>query len=251
MRSAARLSPDERFAYQLGVRHFERGEDDAAIGHLTRLVATRPRFADVHYLLGLLYERRGDLEEAVHRLEAAVALNPGYAEARLALAAVCERRGDFDRSEAVVFSAPAAEDGGRTLTQAKLANLQAALGDAYREAGELGEAVAAYRKALDRCPTFLDVRYRLAVALREHGLPDQALRELDRVLRANPGYVDAIVQRGLTLWSLGQADRAAAAWRDVVRLEPDRPDAPLYLRLVVGEGAADGERIASAKRSST
>ena len=214
MRSAARLSADERVAYQLGVRHFDRGEDDAAIGHLTRLVATRPRFADIHYLLGLLYERRGDLGEATNRFEEAVALNPGYAEARLALASVCERNGDFARSEAVVFAAPASEaNGTATLTQAKLANLQAALGDAYREAGEIGEAVAAYRKALDRCPGFLDVRHRLAVALREHGLPDQAIREFGRVLRANPAFLDAAVQRGLTYWSLGQADQAAADWQ--------------------------------------
>ena len=107
MRNAARLSTDERVAYQLGIRHLECGEDEAALGHLTRLVATRPSFADIHYLLGLLYERRGDLDTAAQRFEAAVELNPGYAEARLALASVYERRGDFDRSEAVVLSMPA------------------------------------------------------------------------------------------------------------------------------------------------
>ncbi len=113
MRNAARLSTDERVAYQLGIRHFECGEDEAALGHLTRLVATRPSFADIHYLLGLLYERRGDLDAAAQRFEAAVELNPGYAEARLALASVYERRGDFDRSEAVVIATPAVEPDGK------------------------------------------------------------------------------------------------------------------------------------------
>jgi tetratricopeptide (TPR) repeat protein len=238
--TAARLTADERVAYQLGVRHFERGEDDAAIAQLTRVVATRPRFADVHYLLGLLYERRGDLDEATQRLEAAVALNPGYAEARLALATVWERRGDFARSETVVLGAPQAPpsaSGVDALTQAKLANLQAALGDAYREAGELAEAAAAYRKALDRCPHFHDIRYRLAVVLRQSGLPDQAIRELSRVLAANPAYADAAVQLGLVYWSLGQADRACARWREALAVEPSRQDAAAYLRL-----AERGER---------
>ncbi|MCX5739652.1 MAG: tetratricopeptide repeat protein [Proteobacteria bacterium] len=145
---------------------------------------------------------------------------------------MCERRGDFDRSEAVVLSAPKAEPSGAIpLTQAKLANLQAALGDAYREAGEVGEAVAAYRKALDRCPGFHDVRYRLGVALREHGLPDQAIREFGRVQRANPAYLDAGVQLGLTFWSLGQAERARAEWQAVVEAEPSREDVQVYLRL--------------------
>jgi len=246
MHGLASFSTEERIAYQLGVRHFERGENEAAIEQLTRLVATRPLFADIHYLLGLLYERRGDLEEATQRFEEAISLNPGYAEARLALATVCDRRGEFDRSEAVMRSGIRSlpePNGLDALTQAKLANLQAALGDAYRQAGELGDAVAAYRKALDRCPHFHDVRYRLAVALRERGLPDQAMRELVRVLRAKPAFVDAAVQLGLVYWSLGQADRAAEQWREALRLAPGREDVRAYLRLCArgpGDPSAPG-----------
>jgi tetratricopeptide (TPR) repeat protein len=236
MQGLARFSAEERIAYQLGVRHFERGETEAAIEQLTRVVATRPLFADVHYLLGLLYERRGDLDEATQRFEEAISLNPGYAEARLALATVCGRRGDFDRSEALmrtgVRALPESQSTGiDALTQAKLANLQAALGDAYRQAGELGDAISAYRKALDRCPYFHDVRYRLAVALREKGLPDQAIRELVRVLRAKPAFVDASVQLGLVYWSLGQAERAAGLWREALQSAPGREDIEAYLRL--------------------
>lgn len=234
MTGLARFSAPERVAYQLGVRHFERGEDGAAIEQLTRVVALRPGFADLHYLLGLLYERRGDLDEATRRFEEAVALNPGYEEARLALATVWERRGEFDRSRTIMQAGIGSlrePNGLDTLTQAKLANLQAALGDAYREVGELAEAVTAYRKALDRCPHFHDIRYRLGVTLHRNGLPDQAIRELVRVLRANPGFTDASVQLGLVHWALGQADRAAECWREALRSEPDRLDVHAYLRL--------------------
>jgi Tfp pilus assembly protein PilF len=72
-------------------------------------------------------------------------------------------------------------------------------------------------------------------------LPDQAIREVTRVLRANPAYLDAAVQLGLTYWSLGQADRAAAEWRKVVLAEPTREDARLYLKLVA-RGTAPGSR---------
>ena len=64
MNGLASFSADERIAYQLGVRHFERGETDAAIDQLTRLVATRPLFADVHYLLGLCYTKMNREDEA-------------------------------------------------------------------------------------------------------------------------------------------------------------------------------------------
>jgi tetratricopeptide (TPR) repeat protein len=243
LRTPARLSADERVAWRLGVRCFERNETEPGIAHLTRLVATRPRFADVHYMLGLLYERRGDLDEAVHRLEQALALNPDYVEARVALAAVAEQRGDFGRSRALVAAAPArtaTEAGTDPLTDAKLANLQAALGDAYRDAGELREAIAAYRKALDRCPRFHDIRYRLAVALREHALPGEAARELERVVRASPDYLDARVQLGLAWFALGQWPRAAEQWESVLARDPERADARMYLRLGKPESHLDG-----------
>lgn len=241
MHGLARLSPEERDAYRLGVRHFERGDDARAIEQLTRVVATRPRFADVHYLLGLLYERRGDLDEAAQRFEEAVALNPAYAEARLALATVCERRGDFDRSEQLMASGVRTLPGANGLdglTQAKLANLQAALGDAFRQAGELADAIAAYRKALDRCPEFHDIRFRLALALRESGLPDQAIRELVRVERANPSLVDVPIQLGLVHWSLGRAEQAAEQWRRALALDAGRTDVQAYLRLAERSGAS-------------
>jgi tetratricopeptide (TPR) repeat protein len=237
-RSPARLSAQERIDWRLGVRSFERGEVEPAIEHLTRLVATRPRFADVHYMLGLLYEERGDLDEAVRRLEQALALNPAYAEARLALASVAEQRGDFERSRALVASAPLRKDGAASgadpLTRAKLANLQSALGDAFREAGELGEAITTYRKALDRCPEFHDIRYRLAVALREHGLPGEAARELERVVRGNAAYLDARVQLGLAWFALGEWTRAVAQWEAVRAQDPERSDVRMYLKLREG-----------------
>ena len=241
-RTPARLSAQERIAWRLGVRSFERGEIEPAIAHLTRLVATRPRFADVHYMLGLLYEQRGDLDESARRLEQALALNPDYVEARVALASVAEQLGDFARSQELVATAPprrAPDEGADPLTRAKLANLQAALGDAYREAGEFGEAIAAYRKALDRCPEFHDIRQRLAIALREHGLPGEAARELERVVRGNPGYLDARVQLGLSWLALGQWARAVEQWEAVLARDPDRSDVRMYLKLRESRSSPD------------
>jgi tetratricopeptide (TPR) repeat protein len=92
----------------------------------------------------------------------------------------------------------------------------------------------AYRKP-DRCPGFHDIRQRLAVTLREAGLPARALAELQRVLRANPHYLDAQVQIGLTLYTLGRTDEARAAWQTALERDPSRDDARMYLRLLGGE----------------
>lgn len=246
MLQAGELTSAERESYVLGRQGFERGEDEEALGHFTKLLSTRSGFADVHYMMGLVHERRGDLDAAARCLEQALRINPGYAEAALALASIFEQRGEYGRSEALAreLANEAPQRAARMAspldptTRGKLANLQASLGDAYREAGEARDAVEAYRKALDRCPDFHDIRHRLGVALREVGLPHQAIQEFRRVLRAHPGYLASKVQLGVTLYGIGRTDEAVRCWTDVLIQDPGRADAHLYLRLVKTHGAA-------------
>jgi tetratricopeptide (TPR) repeat protein len=169
-------------------------------------------------------------------LREALRLNPSYVEALLALASLHERRGDYDgsrqlteRAGTVGRSASGAVD---PTTRAKLANLQAELADAYREAGELRDAIDGYRRSLARCPHFHDVRFRLAVTLRDSGRPDAALAEFKRVIDANPDFLEAQVQYGVTLYSLGRAREAVARWEAVLQRDPGHKDARMYLRLV-------------------
>jgi tetratricopeptide (TPR) repeat protein len=230
------MTPSERRSYQLGCRSFQRSEVDAALAHFERLLHTRGDFADVHYMVGVLHERRDDLAAAARSLNCALRINPRYSEAMLALASIYERQGDFERSREIAERAQAlagpADGPLDATTRAKLADLHAALGDAYREAGELGEAVEAYRKALDRCPDFHDIRLRLGVALREAGLPHQSLAEFRRVLRASPALLHASVQLGLTLYTLARTDEALETWREVLARDPTREDARMYLRML-------------------
>jgi len=233
------VTPEQRASrqlYRLGREDLERGDPEGALARLEALPPQCRRWADVHYLAGLAHERRGDLDAAARALEEALHINPGYAEALAALASVYEARGEFARSEALAERAqPAlAADDGRLdpTTRGKLANLHAAVGHAYREVGEWREAIDAYRKAVDRCPEFPDLRLRLAATLRDAGYPDQALRELERVRRAHPHLLDAAVQLGLTWFSLGRTERAVAEWDAVLQRDPSRDDARMYLRLV-------------------
>ena len=195
---------------------------------------------------GTLHEQADDLAAAAESLREALRLNPGYAEAMVALASIYERLGEFSRSRALAervaqLALPSAGALDAT-TRGKLANLEAALADAYREAGALSDAIEAYRKALDRCPTFHDIRYRLGITLREAGFPDRALAEFARVRRANPDLLDAAVQTGLTLYTLGRGEEAIAEWRGVLERDRTREDARMYLRMVA---RAHGSRAAS------
>lgn len=234
--SAGSLSASERHDYELGRRCFERGDWQAALEALQRFLASRGDYADVHYMVGALLDHAGELEAAAECLRESLHLNPAYTEAMVALTSVYERMGDFERSRALAervarLATPSAGALDAT-TRGKLANLEAGLADTYREVGELADAIEGYRRALDRCPTFHDIRHRLAITLREAGLPERALAEFDRVRRGNPDFLDAAVQRGVTLYTLGRSEAAAEAWREVLDRDPDRADARMYLRMV-------------------
>ena len=157
-----------------------------------------------------------------------------------ALASVCERRGDFDAAEGHAERAGQlcrTNAGGLDpTTRGKLTNQQAALADALAQAGLRREAIEQYRQALDRCPTFLDIRHRLGVTLREVGLPFQAQLEFERILDVHPGLVECRIQLGLTWYTMGRTADAVREWRSVLEADPTRREAHMYLRLV-GEPA--------------
>ena len=230
------LDEAERRNYETGRRCWEHGDREGALRALERFLETRREFADVHYMVGTLREQADDLAAAADSLREALRQNPAYAEAMVALASVYERLGEFSRSRALAervaqLALPSAGALDAT-TRGKLANFEASLADAYREAGLLPDAIEAYRKALDRCPTFHDIRYRLGITLREAGFPDRALAEFERVRRANPELLDAAVQVGLTLYTLGRGEQAIAEWRGVLERDRARVDARMYLRMV-------------------
>jgi tetratricopeptide (TPR) repeat protein len=237
MPSNGTMTSAERRAYRLGCRRFELGDDEGALSHFEDLLRTRDGYADVHYRMGVLLDRKDDLASAARSLWKALRINPSYTEAILALASVYERQGDFERAREITERARAAAARGGdgrldATTRGKLANLQANLGDALREAGELREAIEAYRQALDRCPDYHDIRLRLGVALRDAGLPEQALTQMRRVLEAQPDLSEAAIQLGLTLYTLGRTGDAIRAWSTVMERDPSREEARMYLRLV-------------------
>lgn len=187
-------------------------------------------------MVGTLFERRNELDRAALSLREALRLNPSYVEALLALASLHERRGDYDGSQQLTERAGNVGRSGSgavdPTTRAKLANLQAELADAYREAGELRDAIDGYRRSLSRCPHFHDVRFRLATTLRDAGRPDAALIEFERVIGSNPAFLEARVQQGVTLYSLGRTPEALRCWEAVCERDPGHKEARMYLRMV-------------------
>lgn len=190
-------------------------------------------YADVHHLLGVVYHSWGLYSKARGAFETALRINPHYTEAALSLSITYNDLGRYTEAQEVLADVVRPSGGGLDdLTRAKISNLHAAVGDAYRSAALPGEAAVEFRRALGLAPRFVDIRLRLAQSLSEAGDTAAAVAELKQALTDNPHYVPALLQLGLLLYATGDQAGARDALEKVLRLKPGHERATTYLRML-------------------
>jgi tetratricopeptide (TPR) repeat protein len=233
----------------LGKEHFQRGDYSLAAGHLEQVVARGAAFADVHHLLGLTYHHLGEFESAQRAFQKALEINPSYVEAALNLAIVCNDLGQYERARQVYGDAvararsrqPRDPNGDEPLdsyTRGKIANLHASVADGYLSVRRPNDAASEYRRALALCPTFVDLRLKLAAALREANDLDGSLAEYRLAVQHAPAYVPARAALGTALYAGGKLDEAVGQWEEVLRMDPAHRTAGMYLKLARAQAAA-------------
>ncbi len=225
----------------LGKEHYQNHEYEKAERYLAEVVKQHRGFADVFNMLGVIYHDQGKFSQAQAAFEEALGINPQYTEAALNLAVTYNDLGRYQEAKEVYSKAMARlRAQPRSLdpyVRGKLANMHADLGEAYCSVALYDEAVREYQKALEMCPTFVDIRVRLGLTYRDRGDLESALREFEDARRGNPGYTPARVHLGLTLYSLGRREEACREWEEVLAREPDNKRVQLYLKLGREEGA--------------
>ncbi len=224
----------------LGKEYYQKHDYPSARAYLEQVVEKSEAFADVYNMLGVIYHDAGQFTKAESAFEHALKINPAYTEAALNLAVLYNDVGKYGEAKQTYVRAleksrraPGALDGH---VAGKIANMHADVGDAYRSAGRLKEAVTEYRKAVELGPTFVDIRVKLAATLRDAGQLDTAVAELSRALADRPQYVPARIQLGVCLYSMQKPQEAMAQWNEVLKQDPTNDSAAMYIKLVAGDG---------------
>jgi len=218
----------------LGRFHYVRREYARAEQYLTQVVEGSPTFADVYNMLGVCFHDQGHYAKAQRAFEAALRLNPAYTDAALNLAITYNDTGRYREAQEVyqqaLNTAGAAPGQLDQFGRGKLANMYADIGEVYLSSGLYPEAIAELRRALALCPNFVDIRARLAGALRDSGRRDEAIVEYEEVVRQNPAFVPGRLNLGLCLYAAGRVPQAADQWNEVLRISPGNHSAELYLK---------------------
>jgi tetratricopeptide (TPR) repeat protein len=219
----------------LGREHYQKREFEQAEYLLKQVVQHTDRFADVFDMLGVIAHSLGDFSRAEECFEKAVSLNPNYTEAQLNLMVTYNDLGKYDSAREIYARIRGRAAGGDgqsdPFAMGKIANMHAEISQAYHDAGMAADAVIELERALALCPTFADLRTRLAVLYRDMGQKDRAREQLEVAKHHNPNYVQARVLLGVSLLSAGEHAAAIGEFEAVLARDDGHKSAQMYLKI--------------------
>ena len=171
--------------------------------------------------LGLVCQALGQKRDAVAAFEKVVELDPDMSEARNNLGIIWFSEGDVARAESAFREA--------IRVQPSYADAHGNLGNLLSETGALAEALYHFEIALRLRTDDAATRYNYAVALGRARRFDEAQRELEECLHADPKLVDAHELLADLLMAKGQVQAALPHYREALRIQPESGRAHLGL----------------------
>jgi len=245
--------------FRLADTLLRQGDPQAAIRVLDEERRSGPGTAR---LLGLAHQQLGDYPAAERHYREALAGQSEMAEAYYGLATVCARmdRPDEARAYREKFRQlkAAGQQEGRdwrrvfnplSVTRQSVAMTHTDVARVQQSMGNLAEAERLWRRALELDPANVQALRHLALFDQEAGRQAEAVGLLERLCAAEPNDAEHQFLLGSALYRQERTDDAAAAFRRVIELAPDRPEgyrALCHLLLVGERDPAEALRLAQA-----
>lgn len=177
------------------------GELGRAASDYQRVSQMRPDFAPAFFSMGTVAQSRGELADALQWYEEAIALDPENANAIFSRDSVLE---------AMKLNEQAKSDGAPAV-EVNLQSVDAFLESAmiFQDDGELSAAIEEFTRVIAIQPRRLSARYQRALAYHKSDREEEAIGDLEVVLRYDRRHADALLLRGhLQVELYVQADSA-------------------------------------------
>ena len=201
-----------------------KSEPAAAIKELEPVVRANPRFAMGHYYMGRALLARGDVEAARKSYGRALEIEPRLPQVRIELAALSGQAPDAKTLDEHIAG----------LRRALERNpgdvpLRYALGRAYLAKGQAKEAEAEFKRILDAAPGFAPANMAMALLRLGERRGDDAVEYLRAVVRTTPNDAQAHLLLASHFDRTGNSAMAIEHFEAAVRAAPTRMDAKLRL----------------------
>ena len=213
--------------------------------YLEEAIRIDPNASDARFNLGMVEELLGDWKDAVVQLQKAIALGAPQIEVHFELAKALRGTGDNQQAaqELKTYQRLKKDEAARLAAAVSASN-----GDKALAAGQLKEAVADYRSAVDTQPTSANYHFKLAVALDGAGDLDGERTELEAAVKIDPKLAGAQKQLGYVLSQAGDTAGSIEHFQLAVQAAPGWVEAWINL---AGELAEAGRFPEARKAAET
>ena len=212
------LRPDVAVAYCDLARAFRKSQDlDAALDAGRRAMALDPGLSDAFLQTGLSLADRESFDEAMAHLQRAIELAPKSIPALKGLGACHMRRRDYAQAAAVWEAALSLDPDDAEMLEAYAGSLT--------ELRRYDEADHLFRYLIERGSEQAEVHQGLAAMLFRQGDGDASIEVCRTALEKFPDNITLLLQIGAAEGLMGRFDKAEAAYRHVLTLQPDSSEA--------------------------
>jgi tetratricopeptide (TPR) repeat protein len=211
-REAIRLDAKSALPHiNLGVALEAKGELDAAMAEYEEAIRLDPKSASAQNNLAIALHKRGELDAASAAWKEAVRLELSLTTTHYNLGAALHKAGDLDGAFAA-FSR-AAESLTASTPPGEQAAIHCGLGVVHYHRGSTAKAIEHFRLGLKFKPDYPLLLSNLAFAFREEGQLDDAICEAEKAVKLDPKMLTALYSLAWAFEEKGEADNASAFYR--------------------------------------
>ena len=237
LEQADALKPDTfEILYNLGLVFLRGGDYPKAELELSRALKLKPESAETLYLQAQANANQSRPLDALDLLVRAHTIAPENTDILFLMAQISISQNYFE--DAI----PLLESG---LKIAPLrSDFRAALGESYFMAGKVDQAVAEFKKLIETEPTARSYAF-LGLSYRNLGRFDEAARNFQQGLKLEPHNSSCLFNLGFIAERQGDTAAAEARFQEVLRVNPEYPEALLELAnlRVAGKKLPEAEQL--------
>ena len=222
---ALEIEPNDALThYNLALALKYKGETRDALKEFQAALELRPKWAEAYYGLGSVWYDLKDQDAAMKGLRTAETLDPANAATHRLLARIFSQQNNLADAEHELKLA---------LRLKPSADVHLELGVVEGQRGNLTEAAAQFRRAIQLDPGVAAAHLMLGIVLRRQADHKGALDQFRTAVKLNPDNVDAQYNLGRELKADGDTAGAIAAFRRAIELKPDFEQAHYSLALAL------------------
>jgi tetratricopeptide (TPR) repeat protein len=245
LETAARLDPEsEEVLLDLSIAYFDAGQYRQALDASAKALALNPQSVGAHHMLGKSEFMLGEFAKAVAQLEAALRLAPKDYDIAYTLGLAHLKQKELAPAREL-YTGMLAQLGDRP-------QLHIIFGRAYRETGFLPEAVEEFKRAVALDPHFPRAHYYLGLTyLLKDGAArlDDAATEFKVELASNPEEFFANYYLGIIYVIQRKWEPSIALLEKASQREPDNPDPYFHLGQAYASLEQHDKAIAALRKS--